>query len=51
MPTELLGLTAGMAAILTAALLYLRHLRWKAIERAYEVARAPGGNALIWPRR
>jgi hypothetical protein len=38
MPTELLGLAAGMAAVLIATLLYLRHLRWKAIARAYESA-------------
>lgn len=35
MATELLGLAAGMAAALTATLLYLRHLRRKAIETAY----------------
>jgi hypothetical protein len=38
MAMELLGLAAGMAAGLTATLLYLRHLRWKAIARAYEPA-------------
>ena len=38
MPMELLGLAAGMAAVPTAVLLYLRHLRWKAIARAYEAA-------------
>lgn len=38
MPVELLGFAAGMAAVLISALLYLRHLRWKAIARAYESA-------------
>ncbi len=49
MPTELLGLAAGMAAVLTAMFLYLRHLHWQAIAAAY--APVQGGNALIWPRR
>lgn len=49
MATELFGLAAGMAAVLAGALLYLRHLRWRAIAAAY--APVQGGNALIWPRR
>lgn len=36
MATELLGLAAGMAAVLVSTILYLRHLRWKAIARTYE---------------
>ncbi len=38
MATELLGLAAGMAAVLVSAILYLRHLRWRTIARAYESA-------------
>jgi len=38
MAMELLGLAAGMAAGFISTLLYLRHLRRKAIATAYEPA-------------
>jgi len=52
MSIELLGFAAGIAMVVAAIMLFLRHERWKAISEAYErPARRQGGNALIWPSR
>lgn len=38
MAMEFLGFMTGMAAVLATTLLYLRHLRRKAVARAYDPA-------------
>lgn len=51
MSIELLGFVAGVGLVFGAALVLLRHERWKAISSAYgrDTPRRRGGNALIWP--